>query len=107
MKTSSAGSATLGDTSWNLPDSQLCLKSKTEPEWHRTKLGGGDTAHTLLMRVIIRVGTPNNIERLEGGTLQINTLLMRGTIGVRTPHNIERKSLAVSGWVGAQCAGAG
>ena len=38
---------------------------------HR-KMGGGDTAHTLLMG---------------------------GTIGVGTPHNIERKSLAVfGGW---------
>ena len=65
--TSSARSATLEDTSWawlylaswNLPDSQFCLKSKTEPKCsrHRTKLerdtaqkkcipGGGDTAHT-------------------------------------------------------------
>ena len=34
-------------------------------------LGGGDTAHTLLMG---------------------------GTIGVGIPHNIERKSLAVGGW---------
>ena len=36
-------------------------------------LGGGDTAHTLIKR---------------------------RTIGVGTPHNIERKSLAVVGWVG-------
>ena len=48
-KTSSAGSSTLGHsiwarlcfTSWNLPDSQLCLESKTEPEWHRATFGGG------------------------------------------------------------------
>ena len=77
IKTSLAGSATLGDTSWarlhlaswNLPDSQ----SKTELEWHRTTLRGGhrtekmctrrggDTAHTLLMGWTIRVGTPHNI----------------------------------------------
>ena len=53
-------------TSWNLPDSQLCLESKTEPSvakalnyikgggGHRTEKtysgrGRGDTAHTLLM----------------------------------------------------------
>ena len=44
FKTSSAGSATLEDTSWtrlylascNLPDSQFCLESKTEPEWKKT-----------------------------------------------------------------------
>ena len=41
--------------SWNLPDCQLCLESKTEPSvakggtQHREKciLGGGDTAHQL------------------------------------------------------------
>ena len=48
---SSARSATLEDkswallylASWNLPDSQFCSESKTEPKCsrHRTKLGGG------------------------------------------------------------------
>ena len=50
--------------SWNLQDSQLCLESKTEPSVAKAQnymegggdtaqkkriLGGGDTAHTLLM----------------------------------------------------------
>ena len=73
-KTSFAWIATLGDsswarltiglTSWNLPNSQLCLESKTEPSvanWggHRTKkhkLRGGDTAHTFLIGGTIGVG---------------------------------------------------
>ena len=61
-----------------MPDSQFCLESKTEPEWEKNYiggdtaqkkciLGGGDTAHTLLMRVTHGVGTPHNIERWEGG----------------------------------------
>ena len=55
VKTSSARSATLGDiswarlttelTSWNLPDYQLCLKSKTEQR-HQTTLGGGHCMKT-------------------------------------------------------------
>ena len=63
MITSSARSATLEDTSWNLPDSQFCSKSKTEPKRsrHRHKFFGGghrtekvytrrgDTAHIFLI----------------------------------------------------------
>ena len=58
-------------TSWNLPDSQLCLESKTDPsvaEWggdtaQKTDiLEGGDTAHTLLRwghcTYLIGVGSP-------------------------------------------------
>ena len=80
-KTSSAGSATLEDTSWarpylaslNLPDSQVCLESKTEPEWKKNYiggdtaqkkciLGGGDTTHTLLMGGTIGAGTPHTLQ---------------------------------------------
>ena len=68
-------------TSWNLPDSQLCLESKTEPSVakgggtpHRKQIywkggtphipyWGGDTAHTLFgwghRTCLIGVGTPH------------------------------------------------
>ena len=48
-------------------------------------LGGvRDTAHTFLIWV--------NNWGVEGGGDTAHTLLMRGTMGVGTPHNIESKS---------------
>ena len=71
-KTSSAGSATLGDTIWDkltseltsrsLPDSQLCLKGTIWVE-NEHLLGGGDTEHTLLRGETLGEGTPHIIER--------------------------------------------
>ena len=65
--------------SWNLPDSQLCLESKTKPGLSKAQN-------------YIGVGTPHrkNVCWKEGGTAY--TVLMRGTIGVGTPHNIERQA---------------
>ena len=78
-RTSLAGSATLGEnkqlttelTSWNLPDYQFCLESKTELIvakakncifWggggtKQKKLGGVITAHSMLRRETIGYGT--------------------------------------------------
>ena len=103
-ETSFARSATLEDTSWarltteltrwNLPDSQLCLKSKTEQSVAKAQnyiggrghctyifgeqlsgkkhiLGGGDTVHTFLMGRTIGGG---------GGTLHCTTLKEKAQI---------------------------
>ena len=79
-------------TSWNLPDSQLCLKSKREPSvakaqnyiwgWggilHRkTSTGRGETAHTFLMEATIGVGRKH---KLGGGDTAV-TLLMGEKLG--------------------------
>ena len=93
LKTSSARSATLEDTSWallhfaswNLPDSQFCSKSKTEPKCsrHRTKLEGTPHRksvywHTyFLNRVPIGRWTPHILSEQGanrgGGTPHIKT----------------------------------
>ena len=36
--------------------------------------GGGDTAHTLLMGVLIGVGTPHNIERMKFPCLKLGSV---------------------------------
>ena len=73
--------------SWNLPNSQLCIESKTEP--------------SVAKENYIWVDTTQKKGILEGGHRTLT--LMRGTIGVGTQHNIEGKRLAVVGWVG-RCA---
>ena len=60
------------------------VESKTETRVAKAKdyIGGGH--HTYFLDWV------NNLGREGGGTA--HTLLMRETIGVGTPHNIERKS---------------
>ena len=65
--------------SWNLPDSELCLESKTEPSV--AKEGGG-----------------HRTEKTYTGRGGHRTSLIDEGNKVGTPHNIERKSLAVGGW---------
>ena len=93
--TSSARSATLEDTSWawphlaswNLPDSQFCSDSKTEPNLsrHRNKLGG--TPHR--KSVYLEVGTPHIFS--EHGANRVvpptpHILSEQGSNRVGTPH---------------------
>ena len=110
---SSAGSATLGDTSWarliiklgpcnslkkanlwlhlasrNFPNFLLCLESKTEPSVAKAQNYRGGTPHIHSWWV----------EQMGWGhrtTLKESIYWEGGT-----PHNIYRKSLAVGGWVG-------
>ena len=120
-KTSSAWSATLGDTSWarliikqgpcnslkkanlwlhlaswNFPNFLLCLESKTEPSVAKAQnYRGGHRTYIL-----------DEWNKWDGDTTQLWKKAYTGRgghrtylVGVGTPHNIYRKSLAMGGWV--------
>ena len=117
--TSSARSATLGDTSWARFIFQLRTCISVDRQRHITTWGGHLTwkyVQMFILRIKDRAecvkgtglhggrDTAQNKHILGGGDTA-HILLMRRTIGVGTPHNIERKTqlggLVGSGQVGS------